>query len=100
MEYSPDRMPVGKHDLDQRPFSEKEIKLETGDMVYAFTDGFQDQFGGSEGKKFKKNRLRQCVISIGHLPAPQQSVEIRKEFLKWKGELEQVDDITVIGVRV
>ena len=95
-----DRMPVGKHDKDSVPFTQHEFELQTGDMVYTLTDGFPDQFGGPKGKKFKYKQLEELLISIAH-----ESMEIQKQklnaiFENWKGNLEQVDDVCVIGVRI
>ena len=57
-----DRMPIGKHDRDNTPFNQYEFDLETGDMVYTLTDGFPDQFGGANGKKFKYKQLQELLL--------------------------------------
>jgi serine phosphatase RsbU (regulator of sigma subunit) len=69
-------------------------------MVYLFSDGYADQFGGPMGKKFKYNRFRDLLVKIQSLPASEQQAILRNEFISWRGNLEQVDDILVIGMRV
>ncbi len=99
-EIKPDRMPCGKHDRDKVPFGLQEIDIQKDDMIYAFTDGMPDQFGGPQGKKYKNANLRQFVLTIHHLPTAEQQSRITKEFMGWKGNLEQIDDVTILGIRV
>jgi serine phosphatase RsbU (regulator of sigma subunit) len=96
---SPDKQPVGKH-VSEKPFTLHEINLEKGDLIYVFTDGLQDQFGGESYKKFKPTRFRKLVHDIKHLPLNEQRQKITEAFISWKEEQEQVDDICIIGVRV
>lgn len=100
LEFDPDKMPVGKHDRDSVPFSQHEVSLQKGDVVYTLTDGMPDQFGGPKGKKFMYKRLKEFLVSISSLSMPQQKEEIKKALNEWKGELEQVDDVCLIGVRI
>lgn len=95
-----DKMPVGKHERDTVPFSQHTIALESGDMIYTFTDGFADQFGGPKGKKFKYRALQELFVSIANAPVEQQKQSVTQAFENWKGGLEQVDDVCVIGIRV
>lgn len=95
-----DMMPVGKSDNETTPFSHNEMILEEGDIIYTYTDGYADQFGGPSGKKYKKARLKQLLQSISHMSLPAQKSALEKEFREWKGDLEQIDDICVIGIRV
>lgn len=100
MEIKPDKMPVGKHDKQDVPFTLQELELQAGDVIYTLTDGFPDQFGGERGKKFMAKKLRELLQSICHLPMPQQQEILFKTFSDWVGDLEQVDDVTLIGIRV
>lgn len=100
IEIKPDKMPVGKHDKDSVSFTQQEIDLQTGDVVYTLTDGFPDQFGGEKGKKFMSKNLRELLSSNAHLPMHEQKQLLEKTFTNWVGNLEQVDDVTLIGVRV
>lgn len=95
-----DRMPVGKHDKDMILFAQHQIELQTGDMVYTLTDGFPDQFGGPKGKKFKYKQLEELFIAIATKPLIEQEKELHATFKNWMGDLEQVDDVTVIGIRI
>jgi tetratricopeptide (TPR) repeat protein len=100
VEVKPDKMPVGKHDKDSISFTQQEIDLQTGDVVYTLTDGFPDQFGGEKGKKFMSKNLRELLAANAHLPMHEQKQLLEKTFSDWVGNLEQVDDVTIIGVRV
>lgn len=81
-------------------FEEQELFLEKGDKIYMFTDGYCDQFGGLEGKKFLTKRFRTFLSSISHLPMFQQSELLEKELINWMGTEEQVDDLLVLGFTV
>ncbi|MFZ5551665.1 MAG: tetratricopeptide repeat protein [Bacteroidota bacterium] len=103
-EYKPDKQPIGRY-ADAHPFATQKILLQKGDSVFIFTDGFADQFGGeagskSGGKKFKASRMKELFLSIRDLPMEKQKNMINEAFEKWKGELEQIDDVCVIGVRI
>lgn len=98
--FASDKMPVGKHHKDFIQFSQHTVDLQKGDVVYAITDGLSDQFGGPKGKKFMSKQLKGLLISISHLPMLVQKEMLGHSFSNWKGELDQVDDITIIGVRV
>jgi serine phosphatase RsbU (regulator of sigma subunit)/tetratricopeptide (TPR) repeat protein len=100
IEIKPDRMPIGKHDKDRVPFTLHTIELKKGDVVYTLTDGFPDQFGGESGKKFKSKQLQEILLSIVNEPMEIQKKKLNSVFDNWKGDLEQVDDVCVIGIRV
>lgn len=92
-----DKMPVGKGDR-QESFNLYSFYLQEGDAVYLYTDGYADQFGGDKGKKFKYKQLNELLVSI-HKETPEQQKKILDNtFSKWKGSLEQVDDVCVIGI--
>ena len=100
IEIKGDKMPVGKHDKDQESFTLKTIDVKSGDTIYALTDGFPDQFGGEKGKKFMSKNLRELLVANSHLPMQEQKDLLEKAFKNWVGDLEQVDDVTVIGIRI
>lgn len=100
IELSSDKMPVGKHDKDQQSFTQHTVSVETGDMVYAITDGMPDQFGGPKGKKFMYKQLKELLISIAHLSVTEQNKALMSNLNAWKGNLEQVDDVTIVGIRI
>lgn len=81
-------------------FSEKIVQVERGDMIYLFSDGYADQFGGKTGKKFMYRNFVRLLEKISSLPVGQQHDELGKTLDGWRGEIEQVDDILVIGVRI
>lgn len=96
-----DKFPVGIFiDETMRNFGNHEILLEEGDLIYLFTDGFADQFGGEKGKKFKYAQLKDLLLSIHQVPIHDQKNILDDAFEKWKGSLEQVDDVCVIGIKV
>jgi serine phosphatase RsbU (regulator of sigma subunit)/Tfp pilus assembly protein PilF len=99
-EIKPDKMPVGKHDKQDVPFTLHTIELQAGDVIYTLTDGFADQFGGDKGKKFMLKNLRELLLTNAHLPMQQQEQLLKNTFKNWAGNLEQVDDVTIIGIRV
>ena len=74
--------------------------MQTDDTLYIFTDGYADQFGGEKGKKFKYKALQELLLSIQKMNMGDQKIVIAETFINWKGKLEQVDDILVMGVRV
>ncbi|MDF2453360.1 MAG: hypothetical protein K0S26_2864, partial [Bacteroidota bacterium] len=98
-DYKPQKMPVGYME-NAIPFHTSQIDLKKGDVVYTFTDGFADQFGGEKGKKFKYSQLKNKLVSICDEPLKIQKQDLDSSFEKWKGKLEQVDDVCIIGVRL
>ena len=93
-------MPVGKYGGDMKPFSLQTIDLKKGDIIYTFTDGYADQFGGEKGKKFKYKQLQEILLAHSTLSMDDQKTLLDKTFEKWRGNLEQIDDVLVIGVRI
>tara|TARA_B100000809_G_scaffold57327_1_gene53448 strand:- start:381 stop:2324 length:1944 start_codon:yes stop_codon:yes gene_type:complete len=94
-----DKQPVGNH-YNEKPFTNHHFKLNKGDMIYSFTDGFADQFGGPNGKKFMYRQFKRLLISINDKPLDKQYDILNNTFESWRGDLEQIDDVCVIGVRV
>jgi serine phosphatase RsbU (regulator of sigma subunit) len=74
--------------------------LNEGDQFYLFTDGYTDQFGGENVKKFNRQRFRNLLLSLTDMPMNKQKRELSFSFDNWKGQQEQVDDICVIGLRI
>lgn len=99
-EYRGDKHPVGIFGDKLLPFQAFEIEIQPGDTIYTFTDGFADQFGGEKGKKFKYKQLKELIISIQSSPLNKQEEAMRNAFQKWKGSLEQVDDVCMIAVKI
>ncbi|MBL7946572.1 MAG: SpoIIE family protein phosphatase [Flavobacteriales bacterium] len=99
LRFQPDKRPIGSFELDGQDFTDHRILLEQGDMVYLFSDGYADQFGGPKGKKFLYKRFRDLLLEISRYPAERQSSMLEEAFRGWRGVHEQVDDILVIGMR-
>jgi len=94
-----DKQPIGKY-MKKEPFTNHSIELQKGDTIYLLTDGFPDQFGGEKGKKYKYKTLKEKLLSINGLNMKEQKQALDKEFIEWKGDLEQIDDVCLIGVKV
>lgn len=100
IEIKGNRFSVGlMEDLIDDKFENHTLTLHSNDMVYLFSDGYPDQFGGEEGKKFKYRRFRHLLLNIHKLPAPEQEKALDHSIMQWMGEHEQVDDILIIGVK-
>lgn len=93
-----DRMPIGIHINYEKPFTKKEVYLEKGDLIYLFSDGYADQFGGENGHKFRYDQFQKLIISMAPTSMSQQKETIVNTFNEWKGAFEQVDDVLVIGI--
>ncbi|TAL60701.1 MAG: tetratricopeptide repeat protein [Bacteroidetes bacterium] len=94
-----DKMPIGKGEK-QDSFTIHPISFTQGDMLYLYTDGYADQFGGPKGKKFKYKQLEEKLLAINDKPMNEQKNILEKTFEEWKGNLEQVDDVLVIGIKI
>jgi serine phosphatase RsbU (regulator of sigma subunit) len=95
----PDKQPIGKFD-DAKPFTKHEIQLEKGDVLYTFSDGYPDQFGGPKGKKFMYKPFRELLLSIHQKSMDDQHNILMDTFENWRGSMEQIDDVCIIGVRI
>lgn len=105
-EYKGNKMPVAIH-IRMDSFTNNEIQLQTGDLIYIFTDGFADQFGGPQGKKFKYKPLKELLIENSQHSLSTQKDILDKTFIDWKSHesqdgdnFEQVDDVLVIGLKI
>ncbi len=99
IELSADKMPVGKGEKKDS-FSMHELELQKGDILYLYTDGYADQFGGEKGKKFKYANLQKILLENNKKSCEDIKKTLTDTYENWKGSLEQIDDVTVIGLRV
>ncbi|HXC03481.1 MAG TPA: SpoIIE family protein phosphatase, partial [Bacteroidia bacterium] len=99
-EFKGNKQPIGVYGDELKPFTSNEIEVSPGDLVYLFSDGYPDQFGGAKGKKFLYTRFKELLLSIGNQDMTNQKAAIDRAFQSWKGDLEQVDDVLVIGIRI
>lgn len=102
IEVKADKKAIGAdtENAEMKTFTNHVIKLEKGDMVYLFTDGYADQFGGPKGKKFKYKQFQEVLLEINDKSSATQKQILNSRFDQWKGDLDQVDDILVIGIRI
>jgi serine phosphatase RsbU (regulator of sigma subunit) len=96
---SPDHMPVGVHIMEERSFTNHEIKLEEDDIIYLFSDGYPDQVGGPKNKKFMYNNFRDLILNIHKNPMEKQKEILKSTLAEWMGTRKQIDDILIMGVK-
>lgn len=100
-EIKADKMPIGIHAVKvDKPFSNQEFKLEKQDMLYLFSDGYADQFGGEKGLKFKQNTFKELLSDIATLPVQDQQHKIESKMIEWQGDHSQLDDMMIMGIRI
>lgn len=99
VEIKADKQSIGKSDTTAA-FTTHTLTVDKGSMLYLITDGYADQFGGENGKKFKYQQLKNLLISNSAKSCEAQKQALEEAFVKWQGELEQVDDVTIIGIRI
>jgi serine phosphatase RsbU (regulator of sigma subunit) len=95
-----DKQPVGAFVKDDEPFTNHEVDLKKGDMVYIFSDGYQDQFGGENKTKFMVGKFKKLLVEIGELTVEEQRDRLTRIHQEWRGTVGQVDDIVIIGIRI
>jgi len=101
IECKADRMPVGFHPVEKESFTNHVIKLQTGDNIYMFSDGFQDQTGGEQGRKYLSRNFKNLLLEISPQTMAMQQLLLSQTLQEWKGtEHHQIDDITVMGIRI
>lgn len=93
-----DRMPVGKYYGETKPFTLKKGLLKSNDRIFMFSDGYQDQFGGERDKKFSQQGFKDLIVRTDPLPLEQVSKSIENEFIQWKKDNDQIDDVLVLGI--
>jgi serine phosphatase RsbU (regulator of sigma subunit) len=95
------RFSIGSYfDNKMRPFTNQEMELQKGDMLYLFTDGYPDQFGGDDDRKLSHRRFREDLMSVHHLDVDAQKKLLEDNLAMWMGDGKQTDDICVIGIRI
>ncbi|UCG28498.1 MAG: SpoIIE family protein phosphatase, partial [Bacteroidales bacterium] len=98
-EFKGDFMPIGIYDDKERPFSSKELDLKENDTIYLFSDGYVDQIGGPDRKTFRAKKFKQLLTDIHREPINEQKEILEKKHEEWKGNMVQIDDILVLGIR-
>jgi len=96
----PDKYGVGGAFEQNKKFTTHHLSIQKDDLFYMYSDGFPDQFGGPKNKKFMRKRLLNLFLNISTHPMHQQKKKLLSEFYAWKGDLEQIDDVSIVGVRV
>lgn len=94
------QQPVGVYKIQDRPFENHKVKINKGDIVYTFSDGFLDQFGGQKNAKFSSKRFKKMILDHKELSMEDQNAKFSEVFENWKGQQRQIDDVTVFGVRI
>jgi serine phosphatase RsbU (regulator of sigma subunit) len=97
--YKADKMPIGIYIKGDEPFTNNEIDLEPNDVIYTFSDGYVDQFGGPDKRKFMSKNFRELLLQIHKKPMPDQCEILNQTLQEWHGELDRVDDVVVMGYR-
>ncbi len=97
--FKPDRQPAGIH-INERPFTNHETQASPDDLIYLFSDGFTDQFGGPNQRKFTVSRLKKILMEIHNKPLKEQKQILEQIFEQWKGNLDQVDDVLFLGLKI
>lgn len=100
LEYKGDKMAIGSGITDNHRYHTHEIKLASNDRIYIFSDGYADQFGGPRGKKFKYNRFKEALVEMHNDSMKEQHLRLESMLEEWRGDIEQIDDVCVLGVRV
>lgn len=99
-ELKSDKFAIASFEPDSKYYSEKTFALQTGDTIFASTDGFVDQFGGTAGKKFMRRRFRELIIRVSKMPVSEHNDEFSRVFDEWKATEDQVDDVLIVSIRI
>jgi serine phosphatase RsbU (regulator of sigma subunit)/ligand-binding sensor domain-containing protein len=95
-----DRMPIGIHERAGQSFQNHVMDAVKGDVLYTYSDGFQDQFGGPKNKKFMVRKLKELFLEIHQRPMEEQKEVLHRTFRDWTVSSQQIDDVIVIGIRI
>jgi ligand-binding sensor domain-containing protein/serine phosphatase RsbU (regulator of sigma subunit) len=95
-----DRIDIGSHSTEMQEFTNQELKCEQGDLIYLFSDGFVDQFGGADRKKYKSQKFKDFLLSIHNESLEMQKLLLDREIETWRGNFQQIDDILVMGIKI
>jgi len=100
IELRPDKIAIGSYKEGVTEFSDVEFKLQANDVIYLFSDGYADQFGGPRGKKFMKGKFKELLLSVSTLPMHAQRKELYNQLISWQGKEAQVDDVCIMGIKL
>ena len=95
-----DKKPVGEYQIEKPPFTLNKMSISKNDIIYLLSDGYADQFGGKQNKKIKVKNLKNFLLQNAHLSMNTQKSKLHENFINWKGDFEQIDDVTIMGVKV
>jgi len=98
-EFKGDPMPIGVHDDEENSFSNKELHFKEDDIIYLFSDGYVDQIGGPNRKTFRSRKFKELLINIHQKPMHEQKEILEDEYKEWRKDIEQIDDIMVMGIK-
>jgi serine phosphatase RsbU (regulator of sigma subunit) len=99
IEIKGDKQPIGKH-IQMTPFTNHQFDLKTDDVLYIFSDGYSDQFGGEKGKKMKSSNMKKLMLANSEKDLAKQKEVFEAEFTDWMGDFSQLDDVCLIGVKI
>lgn len=100
IEFKGNSMPIGINYQEDQSFTSEEIHFDKGEIIYLFSDGYVDQIGGKGRKTYKSDRFKKLLLEIHKIPMKAQEAELIRSFEEWKGEIDQIDDILVLGIQL
>ncbi len=100
IQYKADRMPIGVYLREKDSFTNHEIEVKKNDIIYMYSDGYVDQFGGEKGQKFSSKKFKELLLEIHNEPLIKQEELLNDKFFEWKGQSNQIDDVLVFGGKI
>ncbi len=100
IQHKADKMPIGIYFREPKPFNNNEVEVQKNDIIYIFSDGYVDQFGGKSGRKFMSKRFRELLLSVSTEPLQKQREILDVKLDLWMGDISQIDDIIVLGIKI